>query len=332
MHAILRRGLRALALIAVASVLTLGGAQAGSDKLKVAAVFETPIEEPWVNQIHVALLQAKKELGIEYTWSESVTAADFARVLRGYAEDGYDLIIGDSFGTERITRRVAKDYPKVAFTFGSGIGPAEPNFAVFDNWIHEPAYLAGMIAGKLTKSNTIGTVAAMTIPEVNRLSNAFCAGAKEVNKAVKCKFSFIGSFFDPPKAKEAAIAQIEAGVDVIYAERFGVVEAAKERGIAAIGNMSDQTGLGPDTVVTSVVWDMWPTVKQVISLVKAGVFTAQDFGQFSYMGKGGSFLAPYHGWDKKLSDDIKKMVADRRQEILDGTFRVDIDESAPKSE
>ena len=332
MHAILRRGLRALALIAAASVLTLGGAQAGSDKLKVAAVFETPIEEPWVNQIHVALLQAKKELGIEYTWSESVTAADFARVLRGYAEDGYDLIIGDSFGTERITRRVAKDYPKVAFTFGSGIGPAEPNFAVFDNWIHEPAYLAGMIAGKLTKSNTIGTVAAMTIPEVNRLSNAFCAGAKEVNKAVKCKFSFIGSFFDPPKAKEAAIAQIEAGVDVIYAERFGVVEAAKERGIAAIGNMSDQTGLGPDTVVTSVVWDMWPTVKQVISLVKAGVFTAQDFGQFSYMGKGGSFLAPYHGWDKKLSDDIKKMVAERRQEILDGTFRVDIDESAPKSE
>ena len=332
MHAVLRRGLRALALIAAASAVSLGGAQAGSDKLKVAAVFETPIEEPWVNQIHVALLQAKKELGIEYAWSESVTAADFARVLRGYAEDGYDLIIGDSFGTERITRRVAKDYPKVAFTFGSGIGPAEPNFAVFDNWIHEPAYLAGMIAGKLTKSNTVGTVAAMTIPEVNRLSNAFCAGAKEVNKAVKCKFSFIGSFFDPPKAKEAAIAQIEAGVDVIYAERFGVVEAAKERGIAAIGNMSDQTSLGPDTVVTSVVWDMWPTVKQVISLVKAGVFSAQDFGQFSYMGKGGSFLAPYHGWDKKLSDDIKKMVAERRQEILDGTFRVDIDESAPKSE
>ena len=332
MHAILRRGLRALALSVAALAVSLGGAQAGSDKLKVAAVFETPIEEPWVNQIHVALLQAKKELGIEYAWSESVTAADFARVLRGYAEDGYDLIIGDSFGTERITRRVAKDYPKVAFTFGSGIGPAEPNFAVFDNWIHEPAYLAGMIAGKLTKSNTVGTVAAMTIPEVNRLSNAFCAGAKEVNKAVKCKFSFIGSFFDPPKAKEAAIAQIEAGVDVIYAERFGVVEAAKERGIAAIGNMSDQTGLGPDTVVTSVVWDMWPTVKQVISLVKAGVFSAQDFGQFSYMGKGGSFLAPYHGWDKKLSDDIKKMVAERRQEILDGTFRVDIDESAPKSE
>ncbi len=332
MNALLRKGLIALAALTAALSFALGAAQAGSGKLKVAAVFETPIEEPWVSQIHVALLQAKKELGIEYTWSESVTSADFSRILRGYAEDGYDLIMGDSFGTERITRRVAKDYPKVAFAFGSGIGPAEPNFGVFDNWIHEPAYLAGMIAGKLTKSNTVGTVAAMAIPEVNRLSNAFCSGAKEVNKAVKCKFSFIGSFFDPPKAKEAAIAQIEAGVDVLYAERFGVIEAAKERGVIAIGNMSDQSSLGPDTVVTSVVWDMWPTVKQVVSLVKAGVFSSQDFGQFSYMGKGGSFLAPYQAWDKKLPDEVKKLIATRRQEILDGTFRVDIDEGAPKSD
>jgi basic membrane lipoprotein Med (substrate-binding protein (PBP1-ABC) superfamily) len=215
---------RALALASgfIASVAVVdGGEAAAQEQLKVAAVFETPIEEPWVNQIHVALLQAKDEFGIEYTWSESVSASDFARVLSGYAEQDHDLIMGDSFGTERITRRVARDYPEVAFAFGSGIGPAEPNFGVFDNWIHEPAYLAGMIAGKLTGSNVVGTVAAMPIPEVNRLSNAFCAGAKEVNEAVKCKFSFIGSFFDPPKAKEAAIAQIEAGVDVIYGDRGG---------------------------------------------------------------------------------------------------------------
>jgi basic membrane lipoprotein Med (substrate-binding protein (PBP1-ABC) superfamily) len=324
---------RALAaLLTVVATFGFGAGIADAAELKVAAVFETPIEEPWVNQIHVALLQAKKELGIEYTWAESVKSADFARVMREYAEGGNQLIMGDAFGAERIARRVAKDYPDVAFTFGSGIGPAEPNFAVFDNWIHEPAYLAGMIAGKLTKSNTVGAVAAMTIPEVNRLCNAFCAGAKEVNDKVKCKFSFIGSFFDPPKAKEAALAQIEQGVDVIYAERFGVIEAAAERNIVAIGNMSDQSELSPEHVVTSVVWDMWPTVKQVVSLVKADVFSSQDFGQFSFMGKGGSFLAPYHAWEKKLSPEIKKMVDGRKAAILDGTFRVDIDESAPKSE
>ncbi|MFQ5957992.1 MAG: BMP family protein [Alphaproteobacteria bacterium] len=322
----------ALALAVAATLGLLSGPASAGEKLRVAAVFETPIEEPWVNQIHVALKQAEKELGIEYTWSESVKAADFARVLHEYAQGGYDLIMGDSFGTERITRRVAREYPKVAFVFGSGLGPAEPNFSVFDNWIHEPAYLSGVIAGKMTKSNVVGIVAAMPIPEVNRLSNAFCSGAKGVNDAVRCKFSFIGSFFDPPKAKEAALAQIEAGADVLYAERFGVIEAAAEKGALAIGNMSDQSGLSPDTVLTSVVWDMWPTVKQVVSLVKAGVYTAQDFGQFSFMGKGGSYLAPYHAWEAKLPAEVAEAVAARKQEILDGTFRVDVDEGIPQSD
>jgi basic membrane lipoprotein Med (substrate-binding protein (PBP1-ABC) superfamily) len=252
--------------------------------------------------------------------------------MREYAEQGYQLIMGDAFGAERIARRVARDYPDTAFVFGSGIGPADPNFGVFDNWIHEPAFLSGMIAGRMTKTNTVGVVGGMAIPEINRLSNAFCAGAKEVNDQVRCKFSFIGSFFDPPKAKEAAIAQIEAGVDVIYAERFGVVEAAQEKGVLAISNMSDQASLGPDTVITGPVWDMWPTVKHVVALVRAGVFTAQDFGGFSYMGKGGSYLAPYHEFEDKLPDDVKMMVSERQQEILDGTYRVDVDEGAPHSD
>jgi basic membrane protein A len=322
------------AFVAAALLLSMGAAAPlyAQAPLKVAAVFETPIEEPWVNQIHVALLRAKAEMGIHYEWSESVKSADFARVMREYAEKGFQLITGDAFGAERIARRAAADYPKTAFVFGSGIGPAEPNFGVFDNWIHEPAYLSGMIAGKMTKSNTIGVVAAMPIPEVNRLANAFYAGAKETNPKVKCKFSFIGSFFDPPKAKEAALAQIESGVDVIYAERFGVVEAAKEKGILAFSNMSDQSALGPDTVVTGPVWDMWPTVRYVISLVKAGVFTAQDFGGFSFMAKGGSYLAPYHKFEAKLPAEVKELVEKRKQEILTGTYRVDIDESIPKSQ
>lgn len=303
-----------------------------ADPLKIAAVFGTPIEEPWVNAIHVALLRAKKELGVDYTWSENVKAADFARVLREAAEKGAGLIMGDSYTDEQASRRVAKAYPKVAFVMGSGEGPAEPNFGVFDDWIHEPGYLAGMMAGKLTKSNVIGVVAAMSIPEVNREINAFCAGAKEVNKNVKCKFSFIGSFFDPPKAKEAALAQIEAGADVVFAERFGVIEAAKDKGVIAFSNMTDQSSIAPDTVVTGPIWDMWPTVEHVIKLVQAGLFTAQDFGGFSYMGKGGSYLAPLHGWDAKLPADVKTLIAARTKDIMDGNFRVDINESEPHSD
>jgi basic membrane lipoprotein Med (substrate-binding protein (PBP1-ABC) superfamily) len=307
-------------------------AASGAAALRVAAVFETPIEEPWVNQIHVALLKAKDELGIEYTWSESVKSADFARVMREYSEGGYQLIMGDAFGAERIARRVASDYPDVAYVFGSGIGPAEPNFAVFDNWIHEPAYLAGLIAGKMTKSNVIGVVAAMPIPEVNRITNAFLNGAREANPEVKAKVSFIGSFFDPPKAKEAALAQIEAGADIVYAERFGVIEACVEKDALAISNMSDQSELGPEHVITGPVWDMYPTVEQAVKLVQAGVFTAQDMGGFSYMAKGGSYLAPLRGFEDRLPAEAKQLLEEKTAEIMSGNYRVEVDESTPKSD
>jgi basic membrane lipoprotein Med (substrate-binding protein (PBP1-ABC) superfamily) len=328
-------GRRGILGVAIAGILALAGfahPAAAADKLKVAAIFSTPIEEPWVNQIHVALLKAKDEMGIDYKWAESVPSADYARVLREFARDGYKMITGDAFAAEDVTRRVAKEFPDVAFVFGSGQGPAEPNFSVYDNWIHEPAYLSGVIAGKMTKTNIIGSVAAMDIPEVDRLVNAFCQGAKDVNPAVKCKVTFIGSFFDPPKAKEAALAQIAAGVDAVFAERFGVIEAAKEKGIIAFSNMSDQSSLAPDTVVTGPVWDMWPTIEAAIKQVKAGVYTAQDYGTFSYMSKGGAMLAPLHDWQKKLPADVLKLVMDKQQAILDGDFRVSVNEGTPVSE
>ncbi len=327
-----RRKLLALTVAGVFAAVVIPGAAVAQEKMKIAAIFSTPIEEPWVNQVHEALLKSEEELGTEYTWAESVPSADYARVLREFARDGYKVISGDAFAAEDITRRVAEEFPDVAFVMGSGQGPAEPNFAVFDNWIHEPAYLSGMIAGKLTKSNVIGTVAAMDIPEVARLTNAFCSGAKEVNPAVKCKVSFIGSFFDPPKAKEAALALISAGVDAIYAERFGVIEAAQEKGIVAFSNMSDQASLAPDTVVTGPVWDTWPTIQAAVKQVQAGVFTAQDFGTFSTMTKGGASLAPLHDWESKLPADVVQMIKDKEALILSGDFRVPVNESTPVSE
>ncbi|WP_395019737.1 BMP family protein [Dongia sp.] len=324
---------QALAGVASAAALTaFGGMARAAEGLKVAAVFATPVEEPWVHQIHVALMQAKEKLGIDYKWSEHVESSDYERVLRQYARGGTQLIMGDAFAAEEVARKVAKQFPEVAFVFGSGSGPVDPNFSVFDNWIHEPAYLCGLIAGKMTKTNTVGTVAAMDIPEVARLTNAFYQGAREANPNVKRKTTFIGSFFDPPKAKEAALAQIAAGVDVIYAERFGVIEAAKEKGILAISNMSDQSELAPDTVITGPIWDMWPTVQAAVKQVQAGAYTASDFGAFSLMAKHGSYLAPFHGWDSKLPADVKKLVADKQAAILDGSFRVNVDENTPPSD
>ena len=177
-----RRNLLELGALGLAAAMLPGSALAKDKKLKVAAIFATPIEEPWDNQIHVALQKAEKELGIEYKWSEKVQTADFSRVMREYAQGGYELVLGDAFAAERESRRTAKEFPKTAFLFGSGAGPAEPNFGVFDNWIHEPAYLSGLIAGKMSKIRHASAPSRRwAFPEVNRLVNAFFAGAKEAN-------------------------------------------------------------------------------------------------------------------------------------------------------
>ncbi len=302
-------------------------------KLKVFGAYATPIEEPWDGVIHAALNQAKEEGKIDYSYTEDIGySGDMERVLREVCDQQKpDVIFGDGFGNEEAVRRVAAEYPDIAFVFGSGLGPADPNFAVFDNWIHEPAYLAGMLAGGLTKSNVVGVVGGYPVPEVNRLVNAFIAGAKEANPDAKVLVSFINSWFDPAAAKEAALAQIDNGADVLYAERFGVIEAASGKGLFAIGNMSDQSSLAPDSVVTSVVWNMGPTVDYVLKQVAAGSFTAQDLKDFSMFTKGGSTLEAYGDTDSKIPAELKTLVSEKEDAIRTGLFRVDINENQPET-
>lgn len=295
------------------------------------AVYATAIEEPWDGVIHTALLDAEAAGLITYEFVDDIGyAGDMERIMREVAEENQpDIIFGDAFGNEEAVRRVARDYPEIAFVFGSGLGPVEPNFSVFDNWIHEPAYLSGLIAGSVSESGIIGVVGGFPVPEVNRIVHAFIVGAKEVNPEARVLVSFINSWFDPAAAKEAALAQADAGADVLFAERFGVIEAAEERGAYAFGNMSDQNSLAPDTVITGPVWHMEPLVRYVIDQVAKGSYTSQDLKDFTMMAKGGASLAPLHGFEETLPADVIELVRQREQEILDGLFRVPINEETP---
>jgi basic membrane lipoprotein Med (substrate-binding protein (PBP1-ABC) superfamily) len=321
----------ALSLLALTAVSS-SAAVAQDEPLKVFGAYATQIEEPWDGVIHTAL-QAEADAGrIEYTFADDLGyAGDMELTLREVAEiDVPDIIFGDAFGNEEAVRTVAADYPDIAFIFGSGRGPADPNFSVFDNWIHEPAYLAGMLAGGLTESGVIGVVGGVPVPEVNRITNAFIAGAREVNPEVEAKVSFINSWFDPAAAKEAALAQIDAGADVLYAERFGVIEAADENDLVAVGNMSDQASLAPDNVVTSVTWNMTPTVEYVIDQVAGGTYTAQDLKDFSMVAKGGAALAPISTeLVREVPQELVDQVMAKEADIVSGVFRVDINESTP---
>src|SRR5690625_3524009 len=210
-----RRELLALAAGAAVSMTMATAPDAWAAPLEVAAVYNVPVEQQWVSRIHKALNAAQERGEITYVYSENVASTDYERVMREYADAGKQLIMGEAFSVERAARQVAEDYPDVAFLMGSSFGPAGDNFAVFDNWIHEPSYLTGMVAGRVTESNLIGMVGGYPIPEVNRLMHAFMDGAREVDPDVEILATFIGSWYDPPKAKEAAFAMIDAGADIL---------------------------------------------------------------------------------------------------------------------
>jgi len=319
--------------IALAAALAVGlpGIAAAQAKLKVAAIYTVPFEQQWAGRIHKALKAAEARGEIEYKATENVSNADYERVMREYATAGNQLIVGEAFAVEAAARKVAKDFPKTSFLMGSSGKVQAPNFSVFDNYIQEPAYLSGMIAGGMTKSNKIGLVGGFPIPEVNRLMNAFMAGAKETNPKVEFSVSFINSWFDPPKAKEAAFAMIDKGADVMYAERFGVSDAAKEKGKLAIGNVINTQDKYPDTVVSSALWNMEPSIDRALKLVKEGKFTAEDYGQYSMMKYKGSELAPLGTFEKKVPADIVARMKAKEKAILDGKFTVKVDDGQPKS-
>ena len=323
----------ALGLVAaVAATLAFGGS-ALADKLKVAGIYTVPIQQKWVGTLHRALTAAKERGEIDYSFSEKVPNTDYVRVMREYAESGVQLVVGEAFGISREARKVADDYPEIAFLMGDPGVEHGSNFAVFDNWIHEPCYLMGVIAGHMTKSNKIGMVGGYPIGEVNRLFHAFMEGARSVNPDVQFKVSFIGSWYDPPKAKEFAFAQVESGVDVLYAERAGVVDAAREKGIVAFGNVNDMNKQenGTDVVVASALWHMEPAIDHAIGLVKAGTFKAENYKEWTMMQKGGASLSPFYEFDAKLPAGVKDKVAALTQDILSGALVVPTNDEEPKS-
>ena len=320
---------RSLLAMFTSVALIFSGGSVFADNEKVAAIYTLPVEQQWISRIHKALNSAKESGGVEYVYSENVSNTDYERVMREYAEQGVHLIVGEVFGLERAARKVANDYPEIAFLMGSSFGPVAPNFSVFDNWIHEPSYLSGIVAGASTESNVIGMVGGYAIPEVNRLMHAFMDGARSINPDVKFLVNFIDSWYDPPKAKESAFAMMDAGADIMYAERFGVSDAAVERGIKAIGNVIDTSADYPDTILSSAIWHMEPTINRAISKVADGTFEASDYGQYSFMGYGGGSLV----LDESLVPaNVVSKVQEVEADIRAGMFRVNVNDARPVSD
>ena len=212
------------------------------------------------DQGRLALEEALPNVETAYQENVPENPADAERVIRQFAQDGYDVIFTTSFGYMDPTINVAKDFPDTTFIHISGFKTAD-NVGTGFGKIEEPRFVSGQIAGAMTESNQIGYVAAFPIPEVIRGINAFTLGVREANPEATVQVVWTNTWFDPAKERAAAEALLDGGADVIaqHQDTAGPQQAAEERGVYGVGYNADMAPLAPEAVLTSAIWN-WGAV------------------------------------------------------------------------
>lgn len=270
-----RRWVSAVALSAVAAAVLVGcgkkeepkveapAAAAKPEALKIAFAYIGPVGDGgWTFAHDNARKALEKEFGdkIQTSFVENVPeSADAERVIRDLAGQGNKLIFGTTFGYMEPMLKVAADLKDVKFEHATGYKQAD-NMNTYDSRTYEGAYLAGVIAGKMTKSNTLGVVASVPIPEVIRNINSFTLGAQSSNPKIKTKVVWVNEWFNPPKETEAATGLINAGADILFqnTDSPAVLKTAEEKGKRAFGWNSDMTAYGPKAHLASSVINWTP--------------------------------------------------------------------------
>ena len=315
---------RAAALMLAASAC-VPAVQAQARKLRVAAVYTVPFEQQWVSRVHAALTAARTRGEIDYKAVEGIASHEYIAKVRKQLQAGAEMVFGEAFEVEDGIRKLAQEFPQTAFVMGSSGKPQGPNFSVFDNYIHEPCYLAGMLAGGLTHSNHIGLLSGFAIPRLNRLMNAFIDGAHEVNPNARFSIVEVRNWLNQPRARRLTNRLVDQGADVVFAGSMpGVIEAAAERGILAFGSIVHLQNLYPKTVVASALWHMEPTVQAATNMLRAGKCLKNDFGLQSCMRTKGSSLSPLGTFENKIPPELLKRMRAKEADIMAGYFTLSI--------
>ncbi|MFZ5597744.1 MAG: BMP family ABC transporter substrate-binding protein [Bacillota bacterium] len=299
------------------------GAANDTGKFKVAFMYVGPVGDGGWSYAHD---QGRKYLvehmpDVETTIVESVpdnNTADPERELTRLASEGNKVIFSTSFGYMDPTINVAKNFPDVVFMHCSGNKTAD-NVGTYFGRMYQARYLIGILAGKTTKSNLIGYVAAYPIPEVVRGINAFTLGVRSVNPDAKVKVVWTSTWYDPAKEKDSAKMLLDAGCDIIaqHQDTPGPMQAAEERGKFGIGYDNDMSAFAPKAVLTSAVWNWGPYYYNVVKSVRDKTWKpGQYWGPMSDNIVG---LAPY---GPMVTEDAKAAVEQAKQKILGGQWDV----------
>ena len=249
-----------------------------AEPLKIAFAYVGPVGDGGWSFAHDNGRKAvEAEFGdkVKTSFVESVPeSADAERVIRDMASNGNKLVFGTTFGYMEPMLKVAADFKDVKFEHATGYKTAE-NMRTYDSRTYEGAYMAGVIAGSMTKSNTLGVVASIPIPEVIRNINSFTLGAQSVNPKATTKVVWVNGWFDPPKETEAATSLINGGADILFqnTDSAAVLQTAEKAGKRAFGWDSDMTAYGPKAHLGSAVINWGPYYIKATKDVLEGTWT-----------------------------------------------------------
>jgi basic membrane protein A len=293
-----------------------------AEKFRVAIVLPGSITDQSFNQTgYEGLKRIEKELGAEVAYTENVSDADQVENLRDYARRGYDLVIAHGGQFDDAALKVASQFPKVKFfvTNGRAKGPNISGGGI--NPTHM-GYLSGIVAGKLSKTGKLAWITGASFPLNDANAGSFAAGAKSVNPNAELSVVFTGNWDDVAKAKEAAIAQIARGVDILVPAlnlaSLGVIEAAREKGVFAIGFSRDQLKVAPETVLCTIIQDYGIVNFQIAKLVKEGKF---EGGKSYEMGAETPGVTGIGTPNKIISEETLEMVKKATEDLVSGKVK-----------
>lgn len=260
----------------------------------------------------------EEELGVKTIYKENVPDLEVEKVMRDMIDQGAKVIFATSYGYMDYVEKVAKEYPDVKFLHASGVKSAD-NFINYFGRMYQARYLAGIVAGMKTETNKIGYVGAYEIPEVIRGINAFTLGVRSVNPDADVIVRWTHTWYDPALEKEAAIALLDEGADVItqHQDTAGPQQAAEERGAYSIGYHTDMSNVAPEANMTSAIWNWKPYYIDQVKAVMEGAWEANNY--WGGLEDGIVALSPL---TEKAPEDAQAKVDEATAAIKDGSLEV----------
>ena len=263
-------------------------------------------------------------------FKDDVAIPDIETTLRNYANKDYDLIIAQGFEWGDPAVKVGKDYPNTKFVVFTGLANSTNVASIFPRQ-QEGAYLLGALAAMMSKTGVIGFVGGERYPNLLNIFEGYKQGARDINPNVHVLETYLDDWDNSTKGKEAALSQINDGADLLLhvadTSGHGVIQAAKEKGVYALGAISDQNKLASNTILTSFVLDVEKAYEQAVKMVQTGNFSGQIFKPGLEADKGASgdgiiYLAPFHSLEDKVPEDVKVKLEELKQGIINGTIIV----------